>query len=129
VQFYICRYAGTGTIQDPYRPNGVDTAASWTAIDLRGIVTSNDCFLELPDGSPAPPNSLSLGTHLNLDQPLTNPQTAAVNARLGTSLPNGLTRRQAIDQVLGANVLPETVAGELRRRIYLGGTPIVDTPA
>lgn len=103
--FYVSRYTGTGTAEDPFRPVAADAAQAagqqWAAIDLRADATQPDgwCFA-WTSGVLTP---LPTGVILVAASPDDVPPAAVRNAiknNLGVTVSNGTTFRQIMRQFI-----------------------------
>jgi hypothetical protein len=90
VRFYLSRYRGGGTVEDPFRP--VVDGERWQSVDLRPDVSVGDgwCVVAGPDDAATSRDVLVLGDHPD-DRSVAC--RATLNSRLGLSLTSGSIRR------------------------------------
>lgn len=103
MHYYLAGFTGTGTDIDPFRPDVVSAATSWTAVDLRGSgaqsVAAGHCLVALDVRPPSdPPGAVYLGT--DLDTQLGSPTAQRLSQAVGIAFDP--TSENTVRAVLGA---------------------------
>lgn len=128
--FWLTRYTGTGTDDDPFRPAGTD-GLRWSSIDLRGDCTKQAGHVLVWTDSGLP-NGVSISLGDDPDAPLSLGTIASIEGRLGVVLTDTRLRHILRDLLTAQATPPDDKSrwNPLRRqpngkrKVHLG--PLVD---
>lgn len=135
--FYLAPFEGSGIVDDPYRPQGVDGASEWAAVDLRANATLPDgyCLLWTKEGITGPdvirlPDDNASNPDLDQTMPDSKSDEVASALDLVNSKVRGRSTRTLISGSL-TDLAADLAINEVRaerdgvRRIRMGGAGVV----